>query len=173
MNSIYLKNKNDPFFNKAWQLYIESFPLEERRTLMEQEQLLNKKNYKMLCYIKNDILLSIVFYWKISSYTFLEHFAINSSLRGQSYGSKILEKFIENNENIVLEIEPITDKISEKRLKFYEKFNFVVNNYEHYQIPFRKGEKELRLLLMSQEKPLLDNEYKELYKQLSLSLNQN
>ncbi len=45
-----------------------------------------------------------------------------------------------------------------------------MNKHEHYQIPFREGEKELRLLLMSQEKTLSKNEYKELYKQVFLSL---
>jgi len=168
----HLKNKNDLFFNSAWELYLESFPLEERRTLDEQIKLLDEKDYRMLCYIDNDILLSIVFYWKISSYTYLEHFAVNSNLRGKSYGSKILENFIKDNKNIVLEIEEISDDISKKRLKFYKKFEFQLNEHKHYQVPFRKGEKELKLLLMTHKKVLKKDEYKDLYMKMKESLTQ-
>jgi len=170
MELIFIENKKNKYFEKAWKLYLDSFPEIERRTLEEQEEILTDKNFKMTCYVEDDVLISIVFYWKISSYTFLEHFAVNSQLRGQSFGSKILQKFINDKKNIVLEIEPIVDEITQKRLKFYKKFGFVVNSHEHLQIPFREGAKELKLLLMSQEKTLSQQEYKVLYESMKKSL---
>jgi len=170
MELVFIENKKDKYFEIAWQLYLDSFPEIERRTLEEQEEILTDKNFKMTCYVEDDVLISIVFYWKISSYTFLEHFAVNSELRGQSFGSKILQKFINDKKNIVLEIEPIVDEITQKRLKFYKKFGFVVNSHEHLQIPFREGAKELKLLLMSQEKTLSQQEYKVLYESMKKSL---
>jgi len=170
MELIFIENKKNKYFEKAWKLYLDSFPEIERRTLEEQEEILTDKNFKMTCYVEDDVLISIVFYWKISSYTFLEHFAVNSQLRGQSFGSKILQKFINDKKNIVLEIEPIVDEITQKRLKFYKKFGFVVNTHEHLQIPFREGAKELKLLLMSQEKTLSQQEYKVLYESMKKSL---
>jgi len=170
MELIFIENKKNKYFEKAWKLYLDSFPEIERRTLEEQEEILTDKNFKMTCYVEDDVLISIVFYWKISSYTFLEHFAVNSELRGQSLGSKILQKFINDKKNIVLEIEPIVDEITQKRLKFYKKFGFVVNTHEHLQIPFREGAKELKLLLMSQEKTLSQQEYKVLYESMKKSL---
>jgi len=170
MELIFIENKKNKYFEKAWKLYLDSFPEIERRTLEEQEEILTDKNFKMTCYVEDEVLISIVFYWKISSYTFLEHFAVNSQLRGQSFGSKILQKFINDKKNIVLEIEPIVDEITQKRLKFYKKFGFVVNSHEHLQIPFREGAKELKLLLMSQEKTLSQQEYKVLYESMKKSL---
>jgi len=170
MELIFIENKKNKYFEKAWKLYLDSFPEIERRTLEEQEEILTDKNFKMTCYVEDEVLISIVFYWKISSYTFLEHFAVNSQLRGQSFGSKILQKFINDKKNIVLEIEPIVDEITQKRLKFYKKFGFVVNTHEHLQIPFREGAKELKLLLMSQEKTLSQQEYKVLYESMKKSL---
>ena len=170
MELIFIENKKNKYFEKAWKLYLDSFPEIERRTLEEQEEILTDKNFKMTCYMEDEVLISIVFYWKISSYTFLEHFAVNSQLRGQSFGSKILQKFINDKKNIVLEIEPIVDEITQKRLKFYKKFGFVVNSHEHLQIPFREGAKELKLLLMSQEKTLSQQEYKVLYESMKKSL---
>ena len=170
MELIFIENKKNKYFEKAWKLYLDSFPEIERRTLEEQEEILTDKNFKMTCYVEDEVLISIVFYWKISSYTFLEHFAVNSQLRGQSFGSKILQKFINDKKNIVLEIEPIVDEITQKRLKFYKKFGFVVNSHEHLQIPFREGAKELKLLLMSQEKTLSQQEYKVFYESMKKSL---
>ena len=170
MELFYIKNTNDKYFKESWNLYLDSFPKDERRTLGEQEEILNDDNFAMTCYVEDKVLISIVFFWKISSYTFLEHFAVNSQLRGQSFGSRILQKFINENKNIVLEIEPIVDEITKKRLSFYERFGFVLNSHEHFQIPFRKGAKELKLLLMSQEKAFSNEEYNELYKSMKKSL---
>lgn len=169
MELIFIKNRDDKYFNEAWNLYLDSFPEIERRTLEEHFEILEDENFKMLCYVKDEVLISIVCFWTISSYTFLEHFAINSSLRGQAYGSKILQKFIDENENIVLEIEPIIDEITQKRLNFYAKFGFLVNSHEHFQIPFRQGAEELKLLLLSQN-TLSKEEYEEFYKALKKSL---
>ncbi|NVJ53306.1 MAG: GNAT family N-acetyltransferase [Campylobacteraceae bacterium] len=174
MKLVFIESINNKYFNKAWQLYLNSFPEIERRTLKEQEEILNDKNFKMSCYIKDELIISIVFFWKINVknkiYTFLEHFAVNKQLRGQSFGTKILQEFIEKNKNIVLEIEPIVDEITKKRLRFYERFGFVVNSHEHFQIPFRKDAIELKLLLMSQKNTLSKQEYKELYESMKKSL---
>ncbi len=170
MDTFYIKNKDDKYFDEAWQLYLDSFPEIERRTLSEHLEILEDKSFNMTCYVEEETLISILYYWQISSYTFLEHFAVNSKLRGQSYGSKILGEFIKDNKNIVLEIEPIVDEITQRRLNYYERFDFVVNEYEHFQIPFRKDSKKLRLLLMSQNQVLSKKEYEGFYKSLEKSL---
>jgi len=171
MNKILIQNKNDLYFEKAWQIYLEAFPKKERRTLKEQEKLLEKSNYKMLCYVKEDILIAIVWYWDIDSYTFLEHFAVSNKLRGQAFGSKILNEFIKNNENIILEIEPIVDVVTQKRLEFYEKFGFVINKHEHFQVPFRKNAPEIKLLFMTQNTIMPKNDYEKLYERMKSILN--
>lgn len=177
MKLFVINSKEDRYFKSAWQLYLDSFPKIERRTIKEQEVILENKDYFMTCYVEGEILIAIIFFWKIDTeskiYTFLEHFAVNSKLRGKSYGSKILQNFINKNENIVLEIEPIVDEITKKRLRFYEKFDFVVNKHEHFQIPFRKDAKELKLLLMSQKKQLSKNEYEALYTKMKNTMCKN
>lgn len=167
---IKLNNTNNKHFAKAWQLYIDSFPIEERRTLIEQQDISNKKNYTALGFIEKENFIGILFYWNFKDYIFLEHFAINPSLRGKSYGSKILTTFLSKNENIVLEIEPIEDEITQKRFDFYKRFDFRINDYKHFQIPLRKGEKELKLLLLSQGKYLSKEEYHHLYELMKINL---
>jgi len=173
MNTIYIQNSNDFYFQEAWDIYEESFPKEEKRTLQEQIKLLEKDTYTMAGHIENNTLVSILFYWRIDSYTYLEHFAINSKLRGQNYGSKILKQFILKNENIILEIEPIIDEMTQKRLSFYEKFNFVVNQHIHFQVPFRENSEDLKLLLLTQNSVLSKDEYLCFYKKLQNELSSN
>jgi len=166
MNTIFIKNQHNKYFEKAWQIYEESFPIEEKRTLQEQIKLFDKENFRMLCYVQEEVVLSILFYWKIDSYTYLEHFAVNSILRGRSYGSKILQEFINNNQNIILEIEPVVDEMTQKRLDFYKRFDFKVNNHLHFQVPFRKDEKKLKLTFLSHKKVLSADQYTTLYQMM-------
>ncbi len=170
MQLIYLNETKGNYFDKAWEIYLNSFPREERRTLEEHKKILKNDAYKASCYLDGNKLIAIVFYWHIKGYTFLEHFAVDNQLRGKSYGSKVLNEFIKSNENIVLEIEPIKDEISQRRLNFYERFGFVLNEYTHYQIPFRKEDKKLELLLMTYQNRLKEEEYKFLYEQMQKTL---
>ena len=166
MDTIFIDDQNNKYFKKAWQIYEDSFPEEEKRTLTEHIKLFDKKSFKMLCYVEDEITLAILFYWHIGSYTYLEHFAVNSILRGRSYGSRILQEFINNHQNIILEIEPIVDKLTQKRLDFYERFDFKVNQHTHFQVPFRKNAQELQLIFLSHKKALPDDKYKTLYQMM-------
>ena len=118
MKTLHLKNCEKNYFLEAWELYENSFPKEEKRTLTEQETILKDERYNPTIFIKDDEVVAILFFWKYSNHTFIEHFAISQKLRGQSYGSKILEEFLENHKNVVLEIEPIFDEITQKRFDF-------------------------------------------------------
>jgi len=166
MNTIFIKNQHNKYFEKAWQIYEDSFPTEEKRTLKEQIKLFDKKSFTMLCYVEDETLLSILFYWQIDTYTYLEHFAVNSTLRGRSYGSKILQEFINNNQKIILEIEPVVDEMTQKRLDFYKRFDFKVNNHIHFQVPFRKDAQKLKLTFLSHKKVLSVDEYTTLYQMM-------
>ncbi|MGP2656840.1 GNAT family N-acetyltransferase [Malaciobacter sp. WC5094] len=162
--------KDKDLFTKAWSLYENSFPSIEKRSLLEQETLMNNKIYKPLAFIEDDMIIAILFYWDFKPYSYIEHFAVNDKLRGMSYGSKILENFLQDKKDVILEIELISDEISHKRLKFYEKFDFKINEFKHYQVPFRKNQKDLELLLLSYKRKLSFDEYKKLYSQMKESL---
>lgn len=162
--------KNSNLFHKAWSLYEKAFPEIERRNLKEQKKILEDNRYKALAYLDGNTFIGIVFYWDFNNFRFIEHFAIDSTLRGKSYGSKILESLINSHENIVLEIELIHDAISKKRLRFYEKFDFKVNDFKHYQVPFREGQESLELLFLSHGRVLSKNEYEELNSEMKNAL---
>ena len=73
--------------------------------------------------------------------TEVEHFAINARLRGKGYGSKLLDYFVRSLDKIVLlEIDPITDNISEARLRFYQRCRFHENPHPHKHPVYRNAQ---------------------------------
>lgn len=167
---IKIDNIKNKFFPFAWDIYEYSFPQDEKRTLFEQEEILKNKNYNAFGYIKDGKLLAILFFWSFGKYTYIEHFAVDRSIRGKSIGSKIMKLFLSKYKNVVLEIEPLNDEICKKRLEFYRKFNFIVNEYKHFQVPFRAASKKLQLLFLSNNKKLKIDEYTFLYNKMEQNL---
>lgn len=161
-----IKNTNHPKFLEAWEIYQNSFPIEEKRVLEEQKQIFENKNYKFLLYLKEEKVIGFLASWESLDYTFVEHFAVSSKNRGQNFGSWIFKDFIKEKKNIVLEIDLPKDELSKRRLAFYEKFDFIKCPFKHFQIPFRKDEEELELMLLSYKKIPSEEKYKEIFKNL-------
>lgn len=170
MKTLNLKKCEKEYLLQAWELYNLSFPNEEKRTLQEQEIILKEERYNPIIFVKDNEVVAILFFWNFTKYTFIEHFAISYKLRGQSYGSKILTNFLQQHQNVVLEIEPICNEITQKRFNFYKKFNFVINDFKHFQIPFRKDSQEVELLILSNVNKLEKTEYEKLYSEMKNSL---
>lgn len=121
---------------QVWKLYVNSFPDYERRGIEAHiNALADCLFYANEIYVDYKV-IGLLFYWKFSNYIFIEHFAIDESLRGKNYGSLVLQKFISDNDDLllILEIEPPIDDISNRRLRFYEKLGFKMNDY-YYEHP--------------------------------------
>ena len=64
MKTLHLKNCEKNYFLEAWELYENSFPKEEKRTLAEQETILKDERYNPTIFIKDDEVVAILFFWK-------------------------------------------------------------------------------------------------------------
>lgn len=121
MDILEIMRKQDPLYPTFEQIYTASFPLFEQRTEEQQEQAFQSPNYHLVVYLKDNLFIGFISYWDFSTYVYIEHFAIHENFRGQGYGGLLLEDFNKRlNKIILLEIDPITDEISSKRLKFYK-----------------------------------------------------
>lgn len=114
-------------------------------------------NSTIIC--ENDTLIGLLFYWKYGKYTYIEHLAISPSLRGKNYGSKILWSFCKENKDTILEIDNPIDEISIKRLKFYLRIGFKLQDFEHIHPPYRKEYDGHNLKIMSFNRDLSKEEY--------------
>lgn len=159
MKFLKIDSKSNKYFNDAIKIYEESFPKFEQRTLKDQIEVLNNKQYHCCVALESNSLIGILFYWKYENYNYIEHFAILSNLRGQKYGSEILKEFCKNNKNTLLEIDPPIDDISIKRLNFYSNLGFKLQKFEHIHPPYRKNYKGHKLKIMNFNKDLSIDEY--------------
>lgn len=58
------------------ELYEQAFPPEERRNLPEQQLLLNEGALRLALLEMDGVNAGFVFYWELTGFVFIEHFAI-------------------------------------------------------------------------------------------------
>lgn len=112
-------------------LYNEAFPKEERVPLWLLKILAKKENVKFYGIYDNEKFIGLSYNIYHKDIVFIFYLAIDSNLRGQGYGSKVLELIKQkyNNHRIILNIEEM-DKNSKnyeqriKRKEFYKRSGF-------------------------------------------------
>ncbi|KAA3436655.1 GNAT family N-acetyltransferase [Rufibacter hautae] len=156
-----------PGFSQAWQWYEEAFPPEERRTLEQQTQLFTDSAYRFLAIMDQEEFAGFFGIWQLSGFTFLEHFAVVPSHRGKGTGSKALAILLETiPPPVLLEVEPPHSEIAQRRIRFYERLGFLLNDFEYRQPPYVAGMHWVPLLLMSYPSALDPSELEKVKGQL-------
>lgn len=160
MDKIRITNKLNPLYSRFKKLYSGSFPVFEQRTVGQQDAAFSSHRYHLTAYEENGTFVGFISYWEFDTYIYIEHFAVDTKLRGTGYGSLILNSFAkEQSKVIILEIDPVTDDISASRLRFYEKCSFHKNDYNHIHPPYRKGYDGHRLIVLSSNSKISCEEY--------------
>lgn len=138
-------------FDKVFQLMKDSFPENEYRCYENQKNLIKNPLYKLITKMDSQgNLIGFIAAWDTKDFSFIEHFAVNSKLRSQGIGSKMLQNFIKNSlKPIVLEVEEPKNEISKKRILFYEKNGFLINNFKYFQMPLRENASPIPMNIMS------------------------
>lgn len=160
INQLRINQTEDSRFKKAWTLYQRSFPIEERREMDCQVMVMAKEEYHFDLIFSEKIFIGLLLWWDFNGLRYIEHFAIKMEQRSHGYGSEILQKFISESDNpIVLEVEKPIALVQQKRINFYEKLGFHLNEYDYQQPPYSKHQPPLPLLLLSWPHTLYNKEY--------------
>lgn len=150
MKHLRLHHISDDYFQTAWALYLDAFPEEERRLLEAQEVVMRQKEYHFDVVIDNKKLIGFLLWWDFKSYRYIEHFATVPAQRNKGFGRLILERFmISDNKPMLLEVELPTSTINQRRINFYERQGFILNQHYYEVPPVKNGQAPLQLLLMS------------------------
>lgn len=110
-----------PLFEASFTLYEASFPPNERRTREDHLRALQDADFFPLGAVEDGKLLADMFLWETEDFCYLEHFAVQPSLRGHGTGSTILRQLLTQDKPLILEIEPPDDEITCRRKRFYER----------------------------------------------------
>lgn len=151
------RSPQDTGWTEAWQIYRTSFPPEEQRSEDDHVRALTDPHFHADGIWTDDGLAGILYFWQYGNTYYIEHLAVNPSMRGQQLGSRALAAFCPG-KRVILEIDPPVDDISVRRQHFYRRSGFVSNPHEYIHPSFGYSHPAHRLVLMSYPTPLTDRE---------------
>jgi GNAT superfamily N-acetyltransferase len=159
MEVLRIKDISDNYFKEAWKLYEDSFPMEERRLIETQLFVLQNDTYHFDVLLNEGQFSGLILWWDFDTFRFIDHFATAVEKRNNGLGQLILNGFMEREDkSIILEVELPSSRINERRIKFYERVGFKLNQH-YYEIPLSaEGQSALQLLLMSYPNMLSEKE---------------
>lgn len=148
-----IESVTDHYFTELYDLYSVAFPPGERRNWAGLEhELAYEKRFHAHALLQNDQFVGFFNYWTFERFLYLEHFAIDSNLRGQLIGRKVMEKFREQAQlPIVLEVEMPNNSMAIRRIRFYEELGYTVLSHYYAQPPYDGKGFLLPMLLMSND----------------------
>ncbi|MGM9642910.1 MAG: GNAT family N-acetyltransferase [Eubacteriales bacterium] len=149
----------DPLYGRAMALCEANFIREERRDADEQERVMKDPCYHP-CTVEDGGTVGIVFFWESEEFIYLEHLCIDPECRSKGYGGRVLEFLKAFGKTVILEIEPVVNEQTQKRLSFYERNGFVRNEHFHLNPKYHVGDGDLVLWLMTYDRPITKEEYR-------------
>ncbi len=140
--------------DKLQEVYLNSFPPEERRHWNDivakagnDSEPLQFTEIRLFGKI-----VGLLSWWNFGQWAYLEHFAIDSRMRGSGIGHMALRKWVKNIKMpSVLEVElPGSNPMAARRISFYERSGFKSHpGFSYVQPPYAPGLPSVPLMLMT------------------------
>lgn len=132
-----------------------AFPESERRDMSGQEKLLDNPYYNYYIIRLYGKIAAFLAVWEFPEINFIEHFAVDESLRGKGVGKKALSLYLKAADKpVFLEVEPPESDIAVRRIEFYKRLGFHMNDFPYCQPALQNGQKPLPLKIMTYPKPV-------------------
>lgn len=145
-------------FDKLYALIKSAFPSDEYREYDEQRKLFDVSEYSVYALKDGEKIAAIIAFWSFNDFAYIEHFAVDEKHRNKGLGAKLLKEFADKiDKQIILEVELPNTETAKRRIGFYERNGFFLNNYPYVQPAFSKNKKPLPLLIMTSNSPV-DNQ---------------
>ncbi|MGF9696271.1 GNAT family N-acetyltransferase [Paenibacillus sp. MABNR03] len=159
-------------FDQVFEILKQSFPESEYREYAEQKKLLSNPLYRLLTEEngQNEV-IGFLAGWEFETFRYVENVAVSPSIRGSGIGKQIMERFMkESDMPVILEVELPDDDLRRRRIGFYERLGFRLEDYTYVQPALRAGQPAMPLQIMSYPKGLTSSEFemvrKVLYKEV-------
>ena len=136
------------------QLYVNSFPVDERRPWSEIENMTNTSQMFRFTLLRSaGKPAGFITWWKLKRGIYVEHFAISPSMRSHGLGAMALKRFCaeRGNSPVILEVEPAgSEPMADRRIGFYSRCGFKLHkDFDYIQPPYAPGLNPVRLQLMT------------------------
>ena len=147
-------------FDAVYAVMEQSFPLEEYRSYEGQKALLVKPAYRIYAAKEEGEILGFAAVWQLENWLFLEHLAVNPQFRNRGIGAELLNFLAEK--RCCLEVElPETD-IARRRIGFYQRNGFFLNDYPYVQPSLGEGRGPMPLSIMTSGRTISPEEFTQL-----------
>ncbi len=148
---IVLRNISVDEFDAVYDIMEKSFPEDEYRSYDEQKMLFSKSEYDIYVVDGDDSTLkAFVAVWGFDDFAFIEHLAVNPACRNAGIGASILAAVKEKTgKRICLEVELPENDIARRRIGFYTRNGFSLNEYNYIQPPMSAGKNPVPLFIMT------------------------
>lgn len=146
-----VKTKDQAYYAFVEELMGTAFPQEERRDTPQQREYSDHNPlFHNNIIVEDNKPIGMISYWNMGDFYYIEHFAIDPTLRNGGYGKRVLESIKQKlNGSIVLEVEEPTEEMSIRRINFYKRLDFILHEKPYMQPPYRKGDSGLPMFLMT------------------------
>lgn len=153
-----LQRINETNFPEIYRIMQASFSDDEYRPYDEQLALFEEPEYRI--YYMPAGFLAV---WEFESFIYIEHFAVDPSLRNSGTGSAMLQELVKQYQKpICLEVELPEDELTRRRIGFYERNGFVFNEYPYIQPPISKGKSPVPLRIMTYKSEITREEFQKM-----------
>lgn len=144
-----IKECNNSEYKFIENLLTQTFPNDEYRHLNEQRKYTQEKqNFHLMLAKEHNKYIGFVSYWTFEDFCYIEHLAIDRTIRGKGYGSEIITQLKAKHSKIVLEAELPENNISIKRIEFYKRLGFSPCSKKYIQPAYRQESNEVSMILM-------------------------
>jgi hypothetical protein len=136
-----MQQELDRHFRQAWTIYEDSFPVDERRPLLEHLQLRADSRFTFKPLLdEGRSVVGVLGYWRFKAFTFIEHIAISSACRGSGIGTSTIQGLQASAHlPLILETElPEMNSQAPKRIRWYESLGFHSNPQGYVQPAYAK-----------------------------------
>lgn len=163
-----IKRLNKGDFSAMFNIMSKSFPLDEYRPEKEQLSLFSDERYGVFALYLDQKLSGFLSAWELENFTYFEHFAVDEALRGGGLGSELLNAAVSLSRGgrVCLEVEPPDTDIAARRIGFYKRNGFSLNDYFYLQPPISEGRHAIPLKIMTTRGEISKIEFEKIKKTL-------
>ena len=147
---VMFRQMNNDEFDRVFELMSRSFPEDEYRDYDKQKHLVGRDDYRIYVDVDGQAVRAFLAVYEFENFVFVEHFAVDPAFRNHGLGSAMLSRLIRSSgKPLCLEVELPSTQIAARRIGFYGRSGFILNDFEYYQPKLRAGTGILPLRIMS------------------------
>lgn len=103
-----VRSTDSPHFAMLDALYARAFPWHEQRESEAKRQALSHPRYALEAWFDEGVFVGLSGCWQFAGYGYIEHLAIDDTLRSRGYGKQLLAQILTRAPLTILEIDPLT-----------------------------------------------------------------